>query len=479
MGTSAPESDPTVERLLTEARARESAGLMERERTVELLTAASFLVVAGVLAALVDPNRSLDPVLAAVMILAYAVAARVEFQAGAGWAVPTQLVFVPMLFLLPTIEVPLMVGAGFLLAKLPEYWTGEIRRERAVIAIGDAWHSLGPAAVLTIAGLSSPDLADWPVYVAALGAQFGLDFARAVIRGRVALSLRMRDHLRELASVYAVDAMLAPAGLLVAFASAGQPWAFLLVVPLIGLLAVFAREREARINNALTLSHAYRGTALLLGELLSTSDEYTGSHSRSVVVLAHQVGEALDLNPMELREVEFGALLHDVGKLTVPNAIINKPGPLSAEEMDRMRAHTVEGEEMLDRIGGVLAEVGHVVRSHHEHYDGRGYPDGLRGDQIPVAARVVSCCDAFNAMTTDRSYRAAMPVWAAVRELREHSGTQFDPWVVEALVSIVSGWETAEDEWDDDEAAAAIGSAPPATVPVAAGSDRSARFHPR
>jgi HD-GYP domain-containing protein (c-di-GMP phosphodiesterase class II) len=82
-------------------------------------------------------------------------------------------------------------------------------------------------------------------------------------------------------------------------------------------------------------------------------------------------------------------------------------------------------------------------------------------------------------MTTDRSYRAAMPVWAAVRELREHSGTQFDPWVVEALVSIVSGWETAEDEWDDDEAAAAIGSAPPATVPVAAGSDRSARFHPR
>jgi HD-GYP domain-containing protein (c-di-GMP phosphodiesterase class II) len=475
MGTTAPESDPTVERLLTEARARESAGLMERERAVELLTAAAFLIVAGALATLVDANRTLDPVLAAAMVVAYAAAARVEFQAGAGWAVPTQLVFVPMLFLLPAIQVPLLVGAGFLLAKLPEYASGEIRRERAVIAIGDAWHSLGPAIVLTVAGATSPDLADWPLYVAALASQFALDFGRAVLRGRVALRLRMRDHLRELAAVYAVDAVLAPAGLLVAFACQGQPWAFLLVVPLMGLLAVFAREREARINNALTLSHAYRGTALLLGELLSTSDEYTGSHSRSVVVLAHQVGEALNLNPLELREVEFGALLHDVGKLTVPNAIINKPGPLTDDEMERMRAHTVEGEGMLDRIGGVLAEVGHVVRSHHEHYDGRGYPDGLRGEEIPIAARVVSCCDAFNAMTTDRSYRAAMPVWAAIRELRTHSGTQFDPHVVEALVSIVSGWDTAEDEWDEQEAAL-VAASPGAKVPAAAGSDRSPRF---
>jgi HD-GYP domain-containing protein (c-di-GMP phosphodiesterase class II) len=104
-----------------------------------------------------------------------------------------------------------------------------------------------------------------------------------------------------------------------------------------------------------------------------------------------------------------------------------------------MEQHTVEGERLLLRVGGLLGEVGRIVRSCHERYDGGGYPDGTAGDQIPLLARIVACCDAFNAMTTDRSYRRAMPLGAAVAELRSASGTQFDPVVVEALIASLDG----------------------------------------
>jgi putative nucleotidyltransferase with HDIG domain len=244
-----------------------------------------------------------------------------------------------------------------------------------------------------------------------------------------------------MASIIVVDALLSPIGLLAAFAAGGGGWRFLMVLPLAGLLAIFAREREGRIENALALGDAYRGTAHLLGEFLSSSHEYTGAHSRSVVILAHEVGEAMGVPENVLREIEFGALLHDVGKMAVPTAILNKPGSLTEDEWVQMRRHTAEGERMLARIGGVLAEVGTVIRSHHESFDGSGYPDGLSGEDIPLAARVISCCDAFNAMTTDRPYRLALDLPAAVEELRANSGTQFDPVVVEALIEIVARWD--------------------------------------
>jgi HD-GYP domain-containing protein (c-di-GMP phosphodiesterase class II) len=106
-----------------------------------------------------------------------------------------------------------------------------------------------------------------------------------------------------------------------------------------------------------------------------------------------------------------------------------------------MRAHTADGEAMLERIGGMLSEVGTVVRGHHERYDGTGYPDGLAGEAIPIASRVIACCDAFNAMTTDRPYRGAMSTSAAIAELNDNSGSQFDPRVVEALIVVVRAAE--------------------------------------
>jgi hypothetical protein len=431
----------SVLRLHEQARERQVAGLVGAERRAELGLAAAFLAVAVPLALLLPAGRSLSLAPAVASVLAYALAARVEFHTGSGWTVPTQLVFVPMLFVLPGPIVPLLVAAALLLAKLPEYANGALHGDRAVIAIGDGSYTLGPVAVLSLAGAETPQWGDWPIYVAALGAQLAIHGLVSAIRGRLGLGLPLRPHLRELGLVFLVDAILAPIGLLAALASTGNTYAFVAVLPLVGLLALFAREREARIESAITLAHAYRGTALLLGDLISASDEYTGAHSRSVVVLSHRVGEALGLDEDQIRDIELGALLHDVGKLSVPKSILNKPGALTEDEFDVVKGHVVEGQGMLERIGGVLAEAGYVVRTHHERFDGTGYPDGLAGKEIPITARIVACCDAFNAMTTDRPYRSALPVRDALTELRAHAGTQFDPRVVDALTEIVEEWE--------------------------------------
>jgi HD-GYP domain-containing protein (c-di-GMP phosphodiesterase class II) len=154
-----------------------------------------------------------------------------------------------------------------------------------------------------------------------------------------------------------------------------------------------------------------------------------------VVELALRVADGLELGARDRRDLEFAALLHDVGKVRIPNAIINKPGPLTDEEWKVMERHTIEGERLLLRVGGLLGEIGRVVRSCHERWDGKGYPDGLAGEQIPLLARIVSCCDAYNAMTSDRSYRQALPAEQAQAELRACSGTQFDPRVVNALLA--------------------------------------------
>ncbi|MGH3129864.1 MAG: HD-GYP domain-containing protein, partial [Gaiellaceae bacterium] len=201
-------------------------------------------------------------------------------------------------------------------------------------------------------------------------------------------------------------------------------------------LAYFARERKARIDHALELSHAYRGTALLLGDVVEADDSYTGLHSQDVVALVLGVAERLGLDTPARREAEFTALLHDVGKVKIPKEIINKPGALTPEEREVINTHTIEGERMLEKIGGLLGDVGHLVRSCHERWDGDGYPDGLVGEEIPLVARIVCACDAFSAMTTDRPYRKSMSHEDALDELRRCAGAQFDPAVVEALVDV-------------------------------------------
>jgi HD-GYP domain-containing protein (c-di-GMP phosphodiesterase class II) len=433
----AADSNPVVNRLLEESRAAQATALRGRERIAVMATAAAFVAVAVAFAFFVDGGREFDADVAVALVALYLLAARVEFHTGSGWTDPTQLVFVPMLFLLPINLVPVFVAAAMLLFRLPEYLAGKVHIDRSLVQLCSSWYAVGPAAVLAIAGPADPTWVDWPIYMAALAAQFGFDFGSSVARECFGYGLKVRELILELRDIFLVDLLLSPVGLMVALASVQELWTFLAVLPLLGLLVIFAREREARIDNALALGHAFRGTAHLLGEMLSGAHEYTGAHSRTVVVLSQHVGEELGFDERELRDIEFSALLHDVGKISIPNEMLDKPGPLDENEWSVMKRHTLEGERMLQKLGGELAAVAGIVRSHHEHWDGRGYPDGLRGEQIPRASRVIAVCDAFNAMTTDRSYRTAMSREAAMEELRACAGTQFDPAIVEVLIEVV------------------------------------------
>jgi putative nucleotidyltransferase with HDIG domain len=408
------------------------------EYRAELTVGVPFLAGAIALALLGDSGTALEAGPAIALVLAYALLSRVRFHAGVGHTVPTQLAFVPMLFLLPTELVPLLVLLGMVVGNLPDYARGALHPGRALMLPGDAWHAMGPAVVLLLAGATMPAWGDWPWYLLALGSQFAIDLAVYAVRARLALDVPGREQLRALTWVWVVDALLAPLGLLAAFATVAYPYAFLLVLPLAALLTLFARERNERLDQALELGGAYRGIAMLLGDLLEEADEYTGGdHTRGVVALSLEVAEELGLDEHERHNVELAALLHDIGKIVIPDTIINKPGPLNDSEWDLMKTHTIEGQRMLDRVGGVLREVGMIVRASHERWDGGGYPDGLAGARIPREATVVAACDAFNAMTTDRSYRRARSAAEAVTEMRACAGSQFSPDVVSALVRVV------------------------------------------
>ncbi len=432
-----PELHPEVEHLITATRERVRRGLPPRDRLISFGLAAGFL--AASFAFLATSNVTRHPSVLTVLLYTalYGLLARVRFEVGVGYAIPAQLVLVPMLFVLPLPWVPLCVAAGILFRDPLAFVQGKVTVPRAALRILSAWHALGPAVVLALAPAAdrTPRWSAWPIYLAALGAQFAIDFAVTRIRER---GLGLTPSPRQsMALVYGVDAALAPIGLLVAFAAFQRPYLVLMVLPLVALLGRFATEREQRIDAALELGHAYRGTAMLLGDVVEADDAYTGEHSRDVVSLTLEVADRFGLNTRERRNAEFVALLHDVGKIRIPASIINKPGPLSDDERAVIETHTIEGEAMLTRVGGLLGDIGNIVRSCHERWDGSGYPDRLTGESIPLIARIVCCTDAFSAMTTNRPYRRAMSTAEAIAELRRCAGTHFDPRVVEALAAAV------------------------------------------
>ena len=169
-----------------------------------------------------------------------------------------------------------------------------------------------------------------------------------------------------------------------------------------------------------------------LATAVDRRDNYTGEHSQEVVELALAVGTRLGLGGPELSDLEATARLHDVGKIGVPDAILSKPGPLDRDEWTIVKQHPDWGAEMLAKVPE-LTRIAVLVRHGHERWDGGGYPDGLRGEEIPLPSRIVLTCDAFHAMTSDRPYRSAMDRASALRELEENAGSQFDPRTVEAL----------------------------------------------
>jgi HD-GYP domain-containing protein (c-di-GMP phosphodiesterase class II) len=275
------------------------------------------------------------------------------------------------------------------------------------------------------------------VFVAMLVAQILTDFSISTVWMFITTRKPLSAQIKDAYLVYVVDTALFPVGVLAALAIGFSPYYVALIIPLFGVLTVFASERRARLEQMTELNGAYRGTAMVLAEVVDADDAYTGMHTRDVVDLSLAVADRMGLRDDRRRKVEFGALLHDVGKVAIPNEIINKPGPLTDAEWSVIRTHTVEGQRMLDRVGGAMREVGEIVRASHERWDGGGYPDGLAGEAIALEARIICACDAYNAMTTTRSYRHAIEPAVAAAELVRCSGSQFDPAVVEALLEIL------------------------------------------
>jgi putative nucleotidyltransferase with HDIG domain len=438
-------TSPDAEELLHSAVTRYRKGSPER-RVVEsdVWATAAFLLAAGALCLLAPASRPLTIGSLLVTATAYVVATSIDFPVGSGWTRPTQLAFIPMLFLLPARLVPLVVVVCTLVRPGVQYARGQMPLARMLASFGDCAYTLGPVLVLVLAGEQRFAWSHWPLYVVAFIAQVGFDLASGL--GRTLFAERIRPSKQpQIVWIYATDACLTCAGLLIAASADSRPGLVLLSLPLIALLGLFARERSERMDNTLALSTAYRGTALLLGDVIEDDDEYTGVHSRMVVDLSVAVATRLKLDASTRRNVEFGALLHDVGKIRVPKEIIHKPGKLNDAEWAIMREHTVYGEQMLRQVGGTLSSVGKVVRHSHERWDGTGYPDGLAGEAIPIEARIVCACDAFNAMTTQRPYRRAMSLADAVAELTRCSGTHFDPKVVYALLAEVADHPPAVD----------------------------------
>ena len=184
-----------------------------------------------------------------------------------------------------------------------------------------------------------------------------------------------------------------------------------------------------------TRSSSCSSTVAVLANALEATDEYTSSHARWISDAALAVGERLGLDAGRMRSLEYGALLHDIGKLGIPQEILAKPGPLTAEERLIVEQHPVIGERILAPVER-LADVARIVRACHERWDGGGYPDGTAGAEIPLEARIVFVCDAFHAMVTDRPYRGALSTEEAYDRLRAGAGTQFDPEVVEMFLAL-------------------------------------------
>jgi putative nucleotidyltransferase with HDIG domain len=184
------------------------------------------------------------------------------------------------------------------------------------------------------------------------------------------------------------------------------------------------------------LQTTYVSTLRSLISITEAKDPYTKGHTERVAAYSMAIANRLSFNEEQLRTVMFGALLHDIGKMGVLEKIISKAGPLTEEEWALMRAHPVVGAQIVEKMEFLTGTID-IVRHHHESWNGKGYPDGLQGEAIPLMARVVTVADSFDAMTTDRPYRRALSLDEAVRRLEEGSGTQFDAALVKVFVKYV------------------------------------------
>ena len=199
------------------------------------------------------------------------------------------------------------------------------------------------------------------------------------------------------------------------------------------LLAALEKEFRAKARGAYPTTEQARRIATRIGHgMLAASHQETAKHCDQVVVISRSLCPVLGIQGHERQDLLAAARLHDLGKVAMPDALLEKAGPLNAKEWGQMRTHTIAGSEILEAVPE-LAGVAKLVRSSHERWDGAGYPDGLRGEQIPLGSRVIFCADAFDAIQSDRPYRKGRSGAEALEEIRRNSGSQFDPAIVDAL----------------------------------------------
>jgi ribonuclease P protein subunit RPR2 len=206
------------------------------------------------------------------------------------------------------------------------------------------------------------------------------------------------------------------------------------------LRQLHASERDQRrmLEEALErLELSYATTVRALAAAVELRDDDTGGHAQRVTALALELTRRVDPELADEPQLEYGFLLHDLGKIGIPDGILRKPGRLDPDELEQMRFHSVLGERVIEQIPYLSGLARDVVACHHERWDGNGYPAGLSGAQIPTAARIFAVVDAYDAMTNNRPYRDAIPIEAALDELEKNSGTQFDPSIVTEFVTLV------------------------------------------
>jgi diguanylate cyclase (GGDEF)-like protein len=583
-----PRAHDPADRLLEDSWTGRQRRAASQELIVETAAAALFLAVALPLALPQLLAHHPDLSWALLLVGLYAlVGGTVRFPIGAGYLVPTYVILVPMLLLLPPATVPLLAAVGWVLASLGRLAARRGRAEHVLFAIPNAWHAVGPALVLMVAGTHHGAIPTAAIYLVAFLSGCLIDLVVSSLREAAANGVTPTVQLRVAAQVWLIDACIAPLGLLLALGARHDHPAVLMVLPLGALLLVLQRDRTHRIVQAQerlelaitdpltrlgnrrklaadltermeTISYAeplvlmvfdldgfktyndtfghMAGDALLarmggkLAEVVSPAgtayrlggDEFCvilpaqphqvpaavaaaagalredgetfsiaasggavilpqeanspdyalqladermylrkqerhpsaareqtrdvlvrimqakqpglNDHSSEVSRLAVSVGRRLNMEAEQIDELARAADLHDIGKVGVPDAILDKPGQLNEQEWDLVRQHTILGERILS-AAPALRPVARIVRASHERWDGAGYPDGLAGEAIPLAARIVAACDAYDAITSDRCYRPARPPAEARAELMREAGHQFDPAVITAVLA--------------------------------------------
>jgi diguanylate cyclase (GGDEF)-like protein len=334
-----------VDPLLEESRNRPSSPLSHREWLASTLSAGGYAIVAAAMLLGFDGGLSdIRLPVAAFFITAYAIVSRVEFEIGTGCAVPTEIVLVPMLFALPPAAVPVAVALAYMAGSALDIASGKLRPQRLPVVLSTCWHAIGPAFVLAMWGTRGPSWHDLPLYVAALLAQFGFDLGSSLARESLGFGISPATVVSFLRSVFLVDALLAPVGLTAAFVIAPHPLALLGILPLAGLLWVFARDRHDRIDQALALSHAYHGA----------SDE---ARRDGLTGVLNRLGwdEALTTAQREILDTDQPAsvVVVDVDGLKAANDLRGHEfGDAVIRSLARVLSHTVREQDVVARTGG-------------------------------------------------------------------------------------------------------------------------------